>query len=50
MDTGTSLLTVPGQFFEDLMQNIGAQQNNNGAVGKSCYVQGQNNLSETGSP
>lgn len=41
VDTGTSLLTVPGQFFQGLMQNIGAQQNNNGAVGKSCYVQGQ---------
>ncbi|XP_015684780.1 gastricsin-like, partial [Protobothrops mucrosquamatus] len=36
VDTGTSLLTVPGQFFQELMQNIGAQQNNNGAYVVSC--------------
>ncbi|KAL7985297.1 hypothetical protein Chor_003867 [Crotalus horridus] len=36
VDTGTSLLTVPGQFFQELMQNIGAQENNNGAFVVSC--------------
>ncbi|XP_039195892.1 gastricsin-like [Crotalus tigris] len=36
VDTGTSLLTVPGQFFQELMQSIGAQENNNGAFVVSC--------------
>lgn len=42
VDTGTSLLTVPGQFFESLMQHIGAQKNSYGQVGESCYMQGWN--------
>ncbi|KAG8132120.1 hypothetical protein E2320_010002, partial [Naja naja] len=28
VDTGPFLLTFPGQFFDELMQHIGAQQNN----------------------
>ncbi|XP_070795836.1 gastricsin-like [Pituophis catenifer annectens] len=36
VDTGTSLLTVPGQFFGNLMQNIGAQQSNNGQFAVNC--------------
>ncbi|XP_058032667.1 gastricsin-like, partial [Ahaetulla prasina] len=36
VDTGTSLLTVPGQFFEELMQHLGGQQNNNGQFVVNC--------------
>ncbi|KAG8132117.1 hypothetical protein E2320_010003, partial [Naja naja] len=50
VDTGTSLLTVPGQFFDQLMQQLGAQQNNYGTVEKICYMQGQGILSVTGNP
>lgn len=36
VDTGTSLLTVPGQFFDQLMQQLGAQQNNYGEFVVNC--------------
>uniref|UniRef100_A0A8C5SFD4 Peptidase A1 domain-containing protein n=1 Tax=Laticauda laticaudata TaxID=8630 RepID=A0A8C5SFD4_LATLA len=36
VDTGTSLLTVPGQFFIQLMQKLGAQQNNYGEFVVNC--------------
>ncbi|XP_051852894.1 gastricsin-like [Antechinus flavipes] len=36
VDTGTSLLTAPQQIFSELMQYIGAQQNENGAYLVSC--------------
>ncbi|KAG8132118.1 hypothetical protein E2320_010000 [Naja naja] len=36
VDTGTSLLTVPGQFFDQLMQQLGAQQNNYGTFVVNC--------------
>ncbi|XP_070604988.1 gastricsin-like [Erythrolamprus reginae] len=36
VDTGTSLLTVPGQFFDSLMQHIGAQQDDSGEYVVEC--------------
>ncbi|ETE56573.1 Gastricsin, partial [Ophiophagus hannah] len=36
VDTGTSLLTAPGQFFDEVMQHIGAQQNNYGEFVVNC--------------
>jgi len=36
VDTGTSLLTVPGQVYGELMQYIGAQQNGYGEYVVSC--------------
>ncbi|XP_070604985.1 gastricsin-like isoform X1 [Erythrolamprus reginae] len=36
VDTGTSLLTVPGQFFDSLMQDIGAQEVTTGLFVVSC--------------
>uniref|UniRef100_A0A670ZBH9 Progastricsin n=1 Tax=Pseudonaja textilis TaxID=8673 RepID=A0A670ZBH9_PSETE len=36
VDTGTSLLTVPGQFFDQLMERLGAQQNNYGEFVVNC--------------
>ncbi|XP_032074228.1 gastricsin-like [Thamnophis elegans] len=36
VDTGTSFLTVPGQFFDSLMQHIGVQQNSYGQYVVSC--------------
>ncbi|XP_044538956.1 gastricsin-like, partial [Gracilinanus agilis] len=36
VDTGTSLLTAPQQIFSELMQYIGAQQDENGSYLVSC--------------
>ncbi|XP_044307238.1 gastricsin-like [Varanus komodoensis] len=36
VDTGTSLLTAPGQIFAELMQYIGAQEDSNGEYVVSC--------------
>ncbi|XP_069481352.1 gastricsin-like [Ambystoma mexicanum] len=36
VDTGTSLLTAPGQYYAALMQDIGATQDSNGQYVVSC--------------
>ena len=36
VDTGTFLLTIPGQFMSDFLQELGAEENNDGVGGKDA--------------